>query len=91
VQVTPTGLGRLTRQFVQGGAKSQAPPATLRLAQDATLASLCQGLDAIVTKLTPAKKAAAVSAYKLGVAALARGGWITAAQPDTVGRLATAL
>jgi hypothetical protein len=91
VQVTPTGLCRLTRQFVQEGSKYQALPVRLRAAQDATLASLCQGLDAIVATLTPARKAAAVSAYKLGVAALARGGWITAAQADTLGRLAAAL
>ena len=51
----------------------------------------CQGLDAIVAKLTPAQKAARVAAAKAAIVALGRARYLTGDQVTTLTTLVGAL
>lgn len=84
VQVTPTSLCQLTKQFVQSSAKYGSLKTAQRAATDALVNALCQSLNSITTKLTAKQKAALVVAYKSGVAALVQPGWLTQTQASTL-------
>jgi Tol biopolymer transport system component len=93
-QVTPVtagGVCHMTQQNIQQSAKYQALTAKQRATIDAQVTALCQAVSIITPKLSPAKKAAAVSAYKSAVTALASQGWLTQAQATTLKALADSL
>jgi len=91
VQVTPTSLCTLTKQFVQGGAKYQALKANQRAAIDATLTAICQGLNSVTSRLTAQQKTLLIAAYKNAAQALVTAGWITQVQSTKLASLAGAL
>jgi Tol biopolymer transport system component len=89
--VTPAGLCHLTQQYVKSSAKYKALSAKQRATIDATLDAVCKGIAVIVPKLSPAKKAAAIDAYKKAVADLAKSGWLTQTQAATLVSLTSQL
>jgi predicted dienelactone hydrolase len=80
VEVTPSGLCELTREFLGSS------PARTALA-----ATTCAWVSRIVARLTPAQKELAVRSYKRVVNALVAPGWLTAPQAATLSRLVDAL
>jgi predicted dienelactone hydrolase len=84
VEVTPSGLCALTREFLRS-------PTAPGAAVDALSATACAWVSRIVSRVTPAQKALAVGAYEHVVTALVTPGWLTAAQAETLARLAHAL
>lgn len=91
VAVTPTSLGNLGLQFVQGSARYQALSANQqavveRLADVATRAAA-----RILPDLKPAQKTAFLRAYQAAVAHLARDGWLSQSQAGTLTQLAAGL
>ncbi len=91
VTVAAGSLGTLTTQFVQGSAKYQALPSSLRVAVDTLAANLSRQLNSLVPSLTPTQKAVFITVYKNSVSALASLGWLTPAQAATLKTLAGAL
>ncbi len=91
VGVTPTSLCLLTRQYVQGSVKYQSLSPSQRASADSATYDLCQKLGTIYPTLSPAQKANVISAYKLGVAALVTGGWLTSAQGTSLKSLSDQL
>jgi hypothetical protein len=78
--VTPSGLCRLTKQYVQGSSKYARLTRVQKAVVDRLGTALCDGVDAWTARLSPAKKTAIVNAYKLGVTGLVRLGWLTQPQ-----------
>jgi hypothetical protein len=70
VRVTPTSLCTLTKQFTQTSPAYLRLSSFARLVVDALVTATCKPLDTIVASLSPANKAAAISAYKSAVTAL---------------------
>ncbi len=64
VQVTPTSLCQLTKQFVQSSSKYAALTQSQKNAVNALTNALCQSLNSITSKLNAKQKAALVAAYK---------------------------
>jgi Tol biopolymer transport system component len=91
VAVTPSGLCHLTQQYLQSSAKYKALTARQRATVDAQINAICQGIAVISPKLSPAKKAAAIAAYKVAVAGLVKAGWLTQAQASTLVGLTSSL
>jgi hypothetical protein len=89
--VTAGGLCHMTQQNVQQSGKYRALTAKQRAAIDAQLTAICKAVAVIAPKLSPAKKAAAIAAYKSAVTALASQGWLTQAQATTLRALADLL
>ena len=86
VAVTPGSLCNLTLQFVQGSAKYQALSAKQKAAVDKLGAAVCTAV-AKCTTTNATLKRLAVAVYKVAVAVLAKGGWITSAQSSTLTNL----
>jgi hypothetical protein len=91
VVVTSASLCTLTRQFVDGSAAYVAlSPAGQRLV-DISVSATCALLTKIGPQVAPSQKALFIKAYKDGVNALARGGWLTSSQAATLDTLADGL
>jgi hypothetical protein len=90
LDVTPGGLCELTRQFVHSSTGHGRLTPARKAAAHALTATTCKWVSKIVSRLTPAQRAVAVSVYKHHVA-LVRKGWLTASQAGTLTRLAGAL
>jgi Tol biopolymer transport system component len=91
VNVAIGGLCQLTTQFVQSSAKYQGLSPAQKKVVDALAKALCNILDQIVPKLSPAQKQKLIQLYKAGVQALVPPGWLTQTQATTLGKLADAL
>jgi hypothetical protein len=91
VKVTPGSLARLTSQFVRESARYQQLPARFRTRAEALTEAAARQLDVIVPALSPARKAAAIGAYRAGVQVLAFQRYLTAAQAQKLSALAAAL
>ena len=89
--VTASGLCKLTKKYVQSSPKYANLSPSARAAVDKLLTTICNGLDAWVPRLSPAKKAALVAAYRAGVTGLVPLGWLTQAQANTLKTAAGAL
>jgi hypothetical protein len=91
INVTIGGLCQLTTQFAQSSAKYQGLSPAQKKAVDALAKALCNIVDQIVPKLSPAQKQVLIRAYKAGVQALVPPGWLTQTQATSLGNLADAL
>lgn len=91
VSVTEKSVCRLAKQFVQGSAKYRSLPSFLKGVANGVVNGLCEKLDSIEEHLSPARKTALLKAYALEVTALARVGWLTGVQADTLKALALQL
>jgi len=78
VTVAPASLCRLTNQLVRQSTRYQALTPRQRTVVDTVSNAACNAINGISSRLTPAQRRAAVTAYKSGVTALQQGGWITA-------------
>jgi len=91
VDVTQSGLCRLTTQLVEASTKYQALPPIARAALDREAKNACASLDLIVPRLTPKQKAVYVAVYDLVVQRLGSQGWLSQALVTTLKKLAGAL
>ena len=91
INVTIGGLCQLTTKFEQSSAKYQGLSPGQKKVVDALAKALCNGLDQIAPKLSPAQKQVLIRAYKAGVQALVPPGWLTQTQATILGNLADAL
>lgn len=89
--VTPSSICRLTKKYVESSAKYARLSASQKRTVDRLATALCDTIDAWAARLTPAKKAAVVNAYKLGVTILVPLGWLTSDQSRTLRTLADRL
>jgi hypothetical protein len=87
VTVTTESLCELTRQFVRSSAQYAALPS----AKQDDVTGLSTALCSELATIAPGNKFGAVTAYGQGVDALARLGWLTAAQTSTLKSLASHL
>jgi hypothetical protein len=90
VQVTPSTLCQVTKQFVESSTNFASLPPVVRATIDSRLTALCSALES-ANLTNPQLKALAITAYEKGVQALAAFGWLTSDQAGTLTRLATAL
>jgi hypothetical protein len=88
--ITAQGLCQLTLQYVQASPAYRSLPPVLRKVIDALAKAACDRL-AVTQPVTPARKAAAIAAYRSAVTALAAAGWLTPAQAATLRSLAGTL
>lgn len=91
VRATPSSLCLLTKQFVQGSPRYAALTPLQRTVVTALADALCQKLDALVPRMTPAQKTAVIRAYDVGVQALVPAVWLTQPQANTLIGLAGSL
>ena len=91
VNVSPSALSALTKQFVQSSAKYLALRLPQRAAVDALVTAACNFLLNIGPATAPAAKAQFINAYKQGVQALVAPGWLTASQANTLKTLASSI
>ena len=88
----PSSLGALTLQWVQASAKYQGSTAAKKNLITKTVNALVAAtLNQIQPSTKPVVKAVLIAAYKLGVRALAAGGWLTTTQANQLSGFASAL
>jgi hypothetical protein len=91
VVVTAGSLCDLTASFVEGSAKYQSLPRSLRAGADQLVATLCARLGTASPVPTAQQKARAIKAYKDAVTTLAALGWLTAGEAATLVSLSNGL
>jgi hypothetical protein len=89
--VTPTGLCKLTKSYVQGSAAYARLSAPAKAVVDRLATALCDVVGPWTAKMSAAKKTALVNAYRSGVTALVAPGWLTTAQATNLKNAAGAL
>ncbi|HEX5146273.1 MAG TPA: hypothetical protein VFV85_04565, partial [Conexibacter sp.] len=90
-QIASAALCTLTDKDVQGSAAYRRLGPIARIVVDALVTSECRLLTGLAPKLPAAQKQALIAAYGQGVASLASGGWLTAAQAAGLRALAATL
>ncbi len=91
VTVTATGVGALSRSYVDGSAKYQSSGAVAKAVVNLATSLLSAVLGPVGPHLPPALNTALINTYKLGVAVLQAEGWLTAGQAATLDAAASEL
>ena len=91
VTVSGGSLCGLTQQFVAGSSRYQALTPRQQTVVNKLTDALCDSLTRIVPRLGASQKAVFVRAYRQGVDALLKDGWLTEAQKHSLQELAAAL
>jgi hypothetical protein len=88
---TPASICELTMRYFRESPKYDRLSPRQQVAADRLATAVCAEIDRWAANLKPAKKAAAIAAYKLGVSALGKLGWFTPTQVTTLKTLADRL
>ena len=92
VEVTPVDLCQMTLQFAQGSARYQNSTPSRQQAFRQVVGALCANtLTPIVPGIPAARKRALIAAYKIELALLVAGSWLTRPQAESLGALASEL